>query len=152
MHTCPATCLHHKARAGRDSVCQCLQWSDYAPVLRHVQSFSVCSLSSALLFTSACLRRAAEKIPAHVWAPQRHNHLSVQPCKQLRAQRHLSQFLISICRWRCCSHTVLQLWKEGKGKRREKKNLRSADSVLHAIPKGPSKRGEREKGEKGVGD
>ena len=25
-HTCPATCLHHRARAGRDAVCQCLQW------------------------------------------------------------------------------------------------------------------------------
>lgn len=50
VHTCPATCLHHRARAGRDSVCQCLQWSDYAPVLRHVQSFSVCSLSSAAVY------------------------------------------------------------------------------------------------------
>lgn len=30
-HTCPATCLHHRARAGRDSVGHCLQWSDYAP-------------------------------------------------------------------------------------------------------------------------
>lgn len=33
-HTCPATCLHHRARAGRDSACQCLQQSDYAPVFR----------------------------------------------------------------------------------------------------------------------
>lgn len=50
VHTCPATCLHHRARAGRDSVCQCLQWSDYAPVLRHVQSSSVFSLSSAAVY------------------------------------------------------------------------------------------------------
>lgn len=42
-HTCPATCLHHRARAGRDAVGHCLQWSDYAPVLRRVQSSSGCS-------------------------------------------------------------------------------------------------------------
>lgn len=49
-HTCPATCLHHRARAGRDSVCQCLQWSDYVPVLKHVQCHSVRSLSSAAVY------------------------------------------------------------------------------------------------------
>lgn len=73
MHTCPATCLHHRARAGRDSVCQCLQWSDYAPVLRHVRSFSVCSLSDAAVYI--CLPGGGcgdGTVPAHGWAPQRH--------------------------------------------------------------------------------
>lgn len=46
-HTCPATCLHHRARAGRDSVCQCLQWGDYVPVLRHLQCSSGCSAATA---------------------------------------------------------------------------------------------------------
>lgn len=46
-HTCPATCLHHRARAGRDSECECLQWSDYAPVFKHVQCHSVRLLPSA---------------------------------------------------------------------------------------------------------
>lgn len=63
VHTCPATCLHHRARAGRDSVCQCLQWSDYAPVLRHVQSSSVCSLSCAAI--CICLVGTVATVAVH---------------------------------------------------------------------------------------
>lgn len=48
VHTCPATCWHHWARAGCDSVCQCLQWSDYTPVFRHVPP--VCSPTNAAVY------------------------------------------------------------------------------------------------------
>lgn len=91
VHTCPATCLHHRARAGRDSVCQCLQWSDYAPVLRHVQSSSVCSLSSAAVYI--CLPGGGRwrRYQCMGGLHRDTSHLSVQACKQVKqAQRHLS--------------------------------------------------------------
>lgn len=78
-HTCPATCLHHRARAGRDSVGQCLQWSDYAPVLRRVQRSSGCSAATASI--SSLVEAAGEA------APRRKPQSPAEKCKELKRRR-----------------------------------------------------------------
>lgn len=90
VHTCPATCLHHRARAGRDSVCQCLQWSDYAPVLRHVQSSSVCSLSSAAVYICLAWWKAVETIPGAWVGCTETQATSLNNNSQTSGKRHLS--------------------------------------------------------------
>lgn len=122
VHTCPATCLHHRARAGCDSVCQCLQWSDYEPVLRHVQFSSVCLLSSAAVYI--CLPGWGCRDDTSAWVGSTETHTTsllrhVHISNKCKGTFHISSYP-SICQWCCCSHSVLQLWKEGKGKRRKK--------------------------------
>lgn len=91
------------------------------------------------------LRRHTSYLPAH-------------HCKQLKegckGTFHNSSYASIRYVSGAAAASVLQLRKEGKGKRREKK-LRTADLVLHAIPKGPSEEGVRgeKKGEgKGCGE
>lgn len=156
VHPCPATCLHHRARAGRDSVCQCLQWSDYAPVLRHVQSSSVCSLSSAAVYICLCGGGCGDDTSAWVGSTEaqvtslrRHLHNS----NECKGTFHNSSYhSIRYVSGAAAATVFCSSGRRGKG--RGKKTLRSADSVLHAIPKGPSEKGERgKKGKvKGVGD
>lgn len=140
MHTCPATCLHHKARAGRDSVCQCLQWSDYAPVLRHVQSFSVCSLTIAAVYI--CLPGGGCGDGAWVGFTEtqatslcRHGNNS----NECKGTFHNSTNPSIRYASGAAAASILQP-EGGDREEEEKKALRTADSVLHAIPKGPSER------------
>lgn len=77
VHTCPATCLHHGARAGCDSVCHCLQWSDYTPVFRHVPP--VCSPTTA----AVCICLLAGGCKNEVGAGVGSSHVSVRASKQL---------------------------------------------------------------------
>lgn len=154
MHTCPATCLHHRARAGRDSVCQCLQWSDYAPVLRHVQSSLVCSLSSAAVYICLPGRRCGDDTSAWVGSietqatPLYRHANNLNECK---GTFHNSSYpSIRYVSGAAAATVFCSSGRRGKG-RGGKKTLRSADTVLHAIPKGPSEKGGRGKKMEGKG-
>lgn len=153
MHTCPATCLHHRARAGRDSVCQCLQWSDYAPVLRHVQSSSVCSLSSAAVYI--CLPGGGCVDDSNAWVGStemqtislcRHVHSS-NDCK---GTFHNSSYpSIRYVSSAAAATVFCSSGRKGREEEEKKKTLRSADSVLHAILTGPSEKWGEEREGKG---
>lgn len=155
MHTCPATCLHHRARAGCDSVCQCLQWSDYAPVLRHVQSSSVCSLSSAAVYICLPGRGCGDDTSAWVGTTETQ---AASVCRHVNSLNgcqgtfYVSSY--STTRYVSCAAAVIVFCSSVRRGReeKEKKTLRTADSVLHAILKGPSDKRREEKREgKGCG-
>lgn len=114
--------------------------------MRHVQSFSLCSLSIAAVYI--CLPGGGYGDDTSAWVGStetpatslcRHANNS----NECKGTFHNSSNPSIRCVSGAAAASVLQLRKEGKGK---KKALRTADSVLHAIPEGPSeKKGWKEK-------